>query len=83
MQAAEVAAPPGKRRTNRRVIDPAWARAARDAANLTQEDLAKRLDVGFSTVSHREGGRQKIYVETWLAILNACGLPADWMPPKA
>jgi transcriptional regulator with XRE-family HTH domain len=80
MHLSDVAAPPGKRRQNRQVIAAAWVRAARDHAGLTQEDLARRLDVTSGTVSKRETGDMKVYVETWLAILNACGLPREWKP---
>jgi DNA-binding XRE family transcriptional regulator len=80
MHTVEMPAPPGKRRTTRRVIDPAWVRAARQEAQITQQDLAQRLDVSVPTVSARERGEYKVYVETWLAILAACGLKADWTP---
>lgn len=82
--AATMAAPPGKRRLTRTVIAASWVRAAREEASLTQEELARRLDVSVSTVAHREGGRRtKVYVETWLAILCACGLPSTWQPPSS
>lgn len=75
-----MAAKKKRRRQHRTVIDPAWLRAARDAAAITQDELAKRLDIGFATVSNRETGAYKVYLETYLAVLNACGLPMGWKP---
>lgn len=50
-------------------------RAAREAASLTQEQLAKRLHLKPTSVSHMEAGRQGVSVEQIERIAAACGVP--------
>lgn len=69
-----------RRRQHRRTVDASWARAARTVVALTQDELARRLDITSGTVSKRETGEYTVYVETWHAILSACGLPSAWKP---
>lgn len=73
---------------SRRVIDPRWVKAARLAAVIdghpvTQEDVAKILDVGFGTVSKRERGVTPVNQETWFALLSALGHSRSWEPTAA
>ena len=56
-------------------------RLARAHAKLSQVELAKRLKVTQSMVSHAETGRERV-AEGYLGrVLKACGLPKDWVPP--
>ena len=71
------------RRSDRVVVPKEWFTAARRAAGLTQDGLARKLDVALGTVSKREQGLLKGYQEAWLATLAACGLPASWQPPAS
>ena len=55
-------------------------RAAREAAGLTQADLAKKMKKSQALVSAAERGTTRVgkrYVE---AVLKACGLPKTWKP---
>jgi transcriptional regulator with XRE-family HTH domain len=53
-------------------------RGAREAAHLTQEQLARRLGLKPTSVSHMEAGRQGVSVEQIERIAAACGVsPAD------
>ena len=57
-------------------------RAAREAAGLTQAQLAEKLGKAQPMVSGAETGAVHVghrYVD---AVLKACGLPADWKAPK-
>jgi len=55
---------------------------AREHAKLTQAELAERMGKSQTMVSGAEGGRVKISERYVLAVLKACGLPADWKPAK-
>ena len=57
-------------------------RAARDAAGLTQEALAKRLGKPQSMVSAAESGTIHVGERYTVAVLKACGLPRDWRAGK-
>jgi ribosome-binding protein aMBF1 (putative translation factor) len=57
-------------------------RAAREAAGLTQAELAEKLDKVQPTVSGAEAGRVRVGEAYVSAVLKACGLPADWKAPK-
>lgn len=70
------------RSTMRRKVNGSHLRDARQARALTQEDLAKLLDVRLATVSDRENS-PKVSWETWLATAMALELPVDWKPGDA
>lgn len=55
-------------------------RAARQHRGLTQEQLARLLDVRMATVSLRENADEGVPWEVWLAWAMALGLPSDWQP---
>ncbi len=57
-------------------------RAARDAAGLTQEDLAAKLGKCQSSVSQAESGQVSVDERYVAAVLKACKLPKDWKPKK-
>jgi ribosome-binding protein aMBF1 (putative translation factor) len=57
-------------------------KAAREHAGLTQIDLAKRLKKSQPMVSGAESGSISVSDRYVLAVLKACGLPADWQGPK-
>jgi ribosome-binding protein aMBF1 (putative translation factor) len=56
----------------------ATLRAARDAAGLTQEALAKKMGKAQSMVSAAESGTIHVGERYTSAVLKACGLPKDW-----
>jgi transcriptional regulator with XRE-family HTH domain len=53
-------------------------RVAREAANLSQPELAKKLRKSQSMVAGAEAGRIRVSERYVLAVLKACGLPKDW-----
>ena len=57
-------------------------RAARAHAELSQSELAARLDWTQAAVSAAERGRDPISDDRAVAVLEALGLPADWTPPR-
>jgi ribosome-binding protein aMBF1 (putative translation factor) len=56
-------------------------RQAREAAGLTQADLAKKLKKSQAMVSGAENGTVKTGWPYAKAVLKACGLPDDWQAP--
>lgn len=64
----------------RRRVTCSHLRAARQHRGLTQEQLARLLDVRVATVSLRENADEGVPWEVWLATAMALGLAADWMP---
>jgi ribosome-binding protein aMBF1 (putative translation factor) len=57
-------------------------RRAREAAGITQAELARRIGRSRSMVAGAERGHQRVgapYVER---VLKACGLPKDWRPDE-
>jgi DNA-binding XRE family transcriptional regulator len=58
-------------------------RAAREHAGLTQAELAKKLRKTQPMVSGAETGAVHVGERYVLAVLKACGLPADWKAPRA
>ncbi len=53
-------------------------KAAREHADLTQGELAKKLGKAQSTVSQAEAGRIRVGEAYVRKVLKVCGLPADW-----
>lgn len=53
-------------------------RRAREAAGLTQEELAARLGKSQAMVSGAENGRVRVSSRYVAAVLKACDLPEDW-----
>ena len=53
-------------------------RAMREAAGLTQVELAKRLKKAQAFVSGTESGSSRVGERYILAVRKACGLPEDW-----
>ena len=68
---------PVRERTN---IDPARVKAARLFRDITQAELAERMDVTVMTVSRRETGASPVTWEIWLGITHALELDRDWQP---
>jgi ribosome-binding protein aMBF1 (putative translation factor) len=60
----------------------ATLRAAREAAGLSQAELAKRLKKSQPMVSGAEGGAVHVGARYVAAVLKACGLPKDWKAPR-
>lgn len=63
---------------------PLWGRnlaAAREAAGLTQKDLAEKLNVNWSTISRWEGGRMEPRLEPALRIAALLGVPVTELFP--
>lgn len=60
-------------------------RAAREAASITQAQLAEKLDKSQTMVSQAEAGHVSVGERYVAAVLKACGLPKDWKPgaPRA
>jgi hypothetical protein len=56
-------------------------RAAREAAGLSQPELAKKLRKSTSMVSGVEAGRVRVGERYVAAVLKACRLPKDWKAP--
>lgn len=61
----------------------ARVRNARRHAGLTQMELAKRLEKSQTFVSHAESGLARIGERYVQAVLEACGLAADWGAPRS
>jgi transcriptional regulator with XRE-family HTH domain len=57
-------------------------RAAREAAGLTQAELAEKLGKAQPNVSGAEAGRVRVGEKYVSAVLKACGLPPDWRAPR-
>jgi transcriptional regulator with XRE-family HTH domain len=57
-------------------------RNARRQAGLTQVELARRLGKSQTFVSQAEAGLSRIGDRYVQAVLEACGLAADWGAPK-
>jgi len=53
-------------------------KAMREAAGLTQVELAKKMKRSQAFVSGAENGTSRVGERYVLAVLNACGLPEDW-----
>ena len=53
-------------------------RAMREAAGLTQVELAKKLKKSQAFVSGAEKGTSRVGDRYVLAVLTACGLPEGW-----
>jgi hypothetical protein len=53
-------------------------RKAREAAGLTQAELAKKLKRSQAFISGAENGTSRVGARYVGAVLKACGLPADW-----
>lgn len=64
----------------RRRVAAAQLRAARMHRGLTQDQLARMLDVRVPTVSDRETSSVGVPWETWLAVAFVLDLPAEWEP---
>jgi DNA-binding XRE family transcriptional regulator len=60
----------------------ATLKAAREHAGFTQADLAARLKKSQPMVSGAESGSISVSERYTLAVLKACGLPADWTGPR-
>lgn len=54
-------------------------RKARLAAGLTQIELAQKLKIDQSMVSHAETGKSRVGEAYVRRVLKACKLPADWV----
>lgn len=59
----------------------AWVRAARKAVGKSQADLVEVTGSHRTTVYRWERVDSSVDLVTWLGILHALGLPADWQPP--
>jgi ribosome-binding protein aMBF1 (putative translation factor) len=57
-------------------------RAAREAAGLTQAQLAEKLGNAQPMVSGAETGTVRVGERYVASVLKACGLPKDWKAPK-
>jgi ribosome-binding protein aMBF1 (putative translation factor) len=57
-------------------------RAAREAAGLTQVELAEKLGKSQTMVSQAESGAARVSERYVRTVLKACRLPADWTGPK-
>lgn len=55
-------------------------RRAREAAGITQAELAKRIGCSRSMVAGAERGHQRVGAPYVARVLKACGLPKDWRP---
>ncbi len=70
----------------RRRVRASRLKAARAARGLTQEQMARELDVRVGTISDRENSGDAVETgegvpwETWLAWAMALGLSVDWKP---
>jgi DNA-binding XRE family transcriptional regulator len=60
---------------------PAWhLKAARLHRGMTQDQLARVLDVRVATISQRENSDEGVAWEIWLAWACSLGLEATWEP---
>jgi ribosome-binding protein aMBF1 (putative translation factor) len=57
-------------------------RAAREAAGLTQAELAQKLGKAQPMVSGAETGAVRVGERYVAAVLKACGLASDWRAPR-
>jgi DNA-binding XRE family transcriptional regulator len=57
-------------------------RAARQAAGLTQAELAEKMGKSQTMVSQAESGAARVSERYVRTVLKACRLPADWTGPK-
>lgn len=57
-------------------------RNARQAAGLTQAELAKKLKKSQALISAAERGITEVGLKYWEAVLKACKLPKDWKPTR-
>ena len=57
-------------------------RAAREAAGLTQAELAHKLGKAQPMVTGAETGAARVGERYVAAVLKACGLPPDWKAPR-
>lgn len=64
----------------RRRVDAATLRAARLHRAMTQDELARLLDVRVPTISERENSDAGVSWEIWVAWAAVLGLPVDWKP---
>lgn len=55
-------------------------RKAREAAGLTQAELAKRMKRSQALISSAESGAKDVGMRYVKSVLAACGLPDDWKP---
>jgi transcriptional regulator with XRE-family HTH domain len=53
-------------------------RAAREAAGLTQREVARRLVITQSTISELENGQRRLDVAELLLLADLYGRPATW-----
>ena len=54
-------------------------RQARDAAGLTQAQVAKKLDVHRPALSEIEAGRRRVTVEELAAMAELYGVSVEWL----
>lgn len=54
-------------------------RAVRSYANITQQELANRLDVSLATMKRIESGTRPISTDELLAVGEACQAPPEFM----
>ncbi len=52
-------------------------RLIRKAQNLSQEQLAEKIDVGTSHISHIENGHTKMSIQVLILLSNALNVSAD------
>lgn len=69
-------------KSKRRRVSGGLLRAARVSAGLSQEDLAKKLDVRVPTISERENAARGVTWETWVSWAWACEVGVDWQEPE-
>lgn len=55
---------------------------ARKQANLTQDDLARRVGLTRTSITNIERGRQKIQIHTLYALAEALGVGPDALLPQ-
>lgn len=53
-------------------------RQAREAARITQAELAARMGKSQTLISQAEAGTARVSERYVAAVLDACGLPRDW-----
>lgn len=66
--------------TARKRVPATHLRAAREARKMSQEDLAKILDVRVPTISERENSEKGVAWEIWVAWSCALQLGVEWKP---
>jgi len=65
---------------SRKRVPASQLRAARLARGLTQDQLARMLDVRVPTISERENADLGVQWEIWLAWAACLGLDPEWKP---